>query len=178
MHQISQILGSPDEMLATIFDKMAELGLPTDLQCDHICYRVETLERYEDLKIALAAIGTLESEAPINGRPICIFKLNAPYLYNGRAIDCIELPAPKDGSPYQEGWEHAEFIVGVRDNIGTIASLNQFMAKHPNVTFKYPKDQRAVNPECTVVVSEQFRAKFHPQHIMDVIELEKRELDL
>ncbi len=171
-------LGSPDDMLQTIFSRMAELGLPTDLTCDHICYRVETLDQYEKLKEQLATVGTKISEVPIAGRPISIFKLNRPYMYHNRQIRYVELPAPKEGSPYPEGWEHAEFVVGLSVPTDTIASLNNFMAQYPSVQFKQPKTQRAVNPEATVKISDRYNAKFHPQDIETVIELEHLEMGL
>lgn len=171
-------LGSPDHMLQTIFHEMAQFGLPTDLPCDHICYRVETLERYEELKKQLEGIGTKISEVPIAGRPISIFKLSTPYIYGDRQIPCIELPAPKEGSPYPEGWKHAEFVIRLSIPTDTIASLNDFMARYPHIQFKQPKVQRAVNPEATVKLSDRYNAKFHPQDIEAVIELEHQELGL
>ncbi len=46
----------------------------------------------------------------IAGRLISILHLHEPYTFGDREIACVELPAPKAGSPYKEGWEHAEFV--------------------------------------------------------------------
>lgn len=67
--------------------------------------------RYEVLRTMLAQHGTLLGEHMIGGRPIATFRLNEPFLFEGRSIEVIELPAPKHGSDYAEGFEHAEFVV-------------------------------------------------------------------
>ena len=171
-------LGSPDQMLETVLNEMARLGLPTDFVCDHICYRVETHARYEEIKTQLEGIAEKISEVPIAGRPISIFKLKMPYTCMGREIACIELPAPKESSPYPEGWEHAEFVTGVSIPGDTIASLDNFISRYPSVVFKQPKTQRAVNPEASVRINALYNVKFHPQDIQTVVELEHQEMGL
>ena len=44
------------------------------LFCDHLCYRVESLDRYEMLKEKLRVFGRMVTEAPVNGRPIATFQ--------------------------------------------------------------------------------------------------------
>lgn len=80
-------------------------------EVDHICYRVADLDAYEAYKRALTSMGSLLSEAFINGRPIASYKLaRAIDLGDGRAVSVIELPAPKPGTTYAEGFEHIEVV--------------------------------------------------------------------
>ncbi len=165
MEKQKVMLPPPFPMLDTIFAELARLQLPTNLQCDHICYRVATQARYEELKTQLAAEGELKSEAIIYGRPIATFKLYAPYVYNGHHIEALELPAPKPGTDYKEGWEHAEFVTG--------EPLDSFMAQHPLVAFDTRVVNKQLNPEVAVRITPQYQAKFHPTSLLDVIKVEK-----
>lgn len=136
------------------------------LACDHICYRVETLERYELLKIELAQIAMLAAETPVNGRPICIFTLHEPLVFEDQLIPCVELPAPKAASVYAEGWEHAEYVTGM--------PLDEFRSRHPDVSFDLRAANKKINPEIALKVGDRYQAKFHTASILEVIELETR----
>ena len=76
--------------------------LPTDIvQCDTICYRVETNERYAELKEQLGHVALLLNEVEINGRLIASFALSEPLEAGSQHfISYIELPQPKAGSDY------------------------------------------------------------------------------
>ncbi len=78
---------------------------------DHLCYRVETIERYFVLKKEFSKISTLLTESIVNGRPIATFKLDRPLHFRQWQIDIIELPAPKSGKIVTEGFEHIEVVV-------------------------------------------------------------------
>lgn len=142
------------------------MNLPTDLQCDHVCYRVATQARYDELREQLRSEGSLESEAIIAGRPIATFRLYQPLAYNGIQIEALELPAPKPGSAYAEGWEHAEFATRV--------PLPVFVARHPSVVFDTRAMNKPHNPEVAVRISERYQAKFHELPLLEVIALEKK----
>ncbi len=75
------ILPPPASLLDAVFAALAAHGLPRDLPCDHICYRVATMTRYEELREALKSEGVLVSESMIAGRPIATFRLLTPYIY-------------------------------------------------------------------------------------------------
>lgn len=160
MSSVIDLLGDPHPMLESIYIELERLGLPK-LSCDHICYRVASVQRYEEVRAALMRHGTLEAETLVNGRPICIFLLRESI----GGIACLELPAPKQGSTYAEGWEHAEFVTG--------ESLNNFMAKYPQVNFDTKSLQKPINPEVAVKISADYQAKFHEHSILEVIELER-----
>lgn len=64
-------------------------------------------DEYDSKKQELATIGTVLVENIINGRMIATYKLHTAITvtYNGQtySIPCIELPSPKQGSPYESG---------------------------------------------------------------------------
>jgi uncharacterized protein len=159
------VLPAPTDLLDTVFAALAAHKLPTHLPCDHICYRVATQARYAELKERLQAIGSLESEALIYGRPICTFKLQTPYVYGAHSIPALELPAPKDGSPYPEGWEHAEFATG--------EPLPQFIARFPHVAFGTGAMNKPHNPEVSLKVGSGYAIKFHPEPLLEVVRKER-----
>ena len=96
-----------------------------NLQIDHICYRVETQEEYNSIKLCeiwtkyknaqskcpiefLKTIGTQISANIINGREISNFILSEPIKYKNYSIEVFELPSPKEESPYQSEYELLE----------------------------------------------------------------------
>lgn len=106
------ILPSPSSFLDTVFKGLSDLAVDVDsFDLDHFCYRVETTERYLELKQDLISIGTQLSEKEIGGRPILVVQPDQPYSWKGRNIKLLELPAPKTSSPYEEGWEHIELVI-------------------------------------------------------------------
>ncbi len=133
--------------------------------CDHICYRVTNMERYNDLKNSLQTFAVLKNESLVNGRPICIFQLKQPITFSGITTGCIELPAPKIKSSYTEGWEHAEIVIPT--------TLEEFMLKYPEISFDLGAFYKDINREITVTTPQGFRIKFHEQSILKVIELEQ-----
>ena len=65
-------------------------------ELDHMCWRVETEEQYEEYKEELSKMGELLVESEVKGRMISVYKLDKPLVYGERVIDVIELPAPKE----------------------------------------------------------------------------------
>ncbi|MBY0385996.1 VOC family protein, partial [bacterium] len=116
------------------------------------------------LKDILQNFGTLKNESIVNGRNICIFQMRVSIEFLGLKTDCIELPAPKQNSPYQEGWEHAEFV--------TNKPLVDFMNFYSHLTFETHALYKKINPEISIQISDNKRIKFHEQSILDVVALE------
>ena len=85
-------------------------GALDHLFLDHLCYRVETVDSYVRLRDKLTTENELLVESLIGGRRISTFKMKTPFPFRGRAIPLLELPEPKSGSFYAEGWEHVEFV--------------------------------------------------------------------
>jgi predicted metalloenzyme YecM len=148
----------------TILNKLEELNIQGLEICDHICYRVETIERYDEMKNFFEQDGVIAAETMVSGRMISIIQLNNPLKYRGFEIQCIELPAPKEGRHFNEGWEHAEFVV---------KDLDKFISDHNGLDFNKKSMNRDINPELGLPLGEGLQVKFHPLHILDVIAKEK-----
>ena len=129
---------------------------------DHICYRVETDERYREiLEILGGAI--LLGEAMISGRPIATIELEKPLEAGGWKIPYLELPAPKASSPYPEGLEHVEFVV--------VGDLGKFEARHPELPFERAGMSKDLNPELGLKVVGM-SVKFHGIPLGEVVRVE------
>ncbi len=152
--------------LDALFRGLAAAGVKADgLFLDHICYRVASLAAYEARKAELVRHGVLLHEALIGGRKIAAVKLRDPIPYMERRIPLVELPAPKAGSPYPEGWEHAELVIP--------QSFAAFMALHPNLAWDTAATAKAHNPELRLALPGGLSAKFHHASLEDVIRAER-----
>lgn len=134
-------------------------------QLDHICYRVETNERYDMLLDELAKRAILLRESEISGRLIAVFEFHEYLEVGGWQIPYLELPQPKEGSPYPEGLEHAEFV--------PIGSLNAFQARHTNLDFDEKGMGKTINPELGLKAFGM-SVKFHEQSLGAVVRIEER----
>ncbi len=132
---------------------------------DHICYRVETQERYKELLDELGSIAVLLGEAKVSGRNIATFELHSYITVDGWVVPYLELPEPKIGSPYPEGLEHAELVV--------IGSLDKFMKEHADLAFDAKGLTREINPELGLK-TELMSVKFHEQPLGAVVRIEQR----
>lgn len=134
-------------------------------QCDTICYRVETMARYDELKTELAKAAFLLSETEINGRLIAVYALDEPLAAGEQhAISYIELPQPKPGSKYPEGIDHLQFV--------TRLPLPTFRAQHEDISFDEKGLEHRLNP-LVKLVGQSVSVKFHDKHMGSVVELEK-----
>ena len=160
------ILPQPDRFLKEILKNLAANQLNiNDLFIDHICFRVSSNERYGYLKAHLAKANELLVESEINGRNISVFKLKDPIKIQHWEIPLLELPSPKTGSDYQEGWEHLECV--------TQESLEFFMEQNAHLEFDLKGFSKPVNREIRLKFSCG-NVKFHEQSLEEVIEFEKR----
>lgn len=96
----------------------------------------------------------------IAGRPIATYKLHEPIIYRKREIPCVEIPAPKVGSPYPSGWEHAEFVIE--------GTLEDFMSRYPHIRWKTDSIHKPINPEIARIYGG-FSVKFHTHDLEYVI---------
>lgn len=162
----TNLLGDIDAHVGVIMIALREEKIDTkDLPIlDHLCYRVETMERYEEMKQKLGEIAVSIGESDVNGRPITIFELHERLHTRGYQIPYIELPAPKAGSPYPEGLEHAEFVV--------LGGLERFRQKYSHVDFDTKAHgKNDVNPELGLKVGGA-AMKFHGLAINEVVRIE------
>jgi len=131
---------------------------------DHLCYRVETFDRYEEVKLLLSCIGTLLGESDVGGRPIATYKLFAPIRFAERIIDLIELPAPKPGKNCAEGFEHLEIVLPI--------PFQRLMERHPNLQFDTSGLKKPFNQELKLPLEDGIGIKFHHLSLESVINLE------
>jgi DNA-binding Xre family transcriptional regulator/predicted metalloenzyme YecM len=161
----SELFTEARSFLDQLFYELDQAGLDLRTnELDHLCYRVESLERYREMKHSLLGEGhRLLSENTINNRPIAAFELANPIPYKGRNIYCLELPAPKTSSPYPEGFEHAEFVID--------ESFRAFQQKYPSIVFDTRGVEKAHNPELRLSFGT-LNVKFHHKSLMELIKEE------
>ena len=171
------MLPSPQTFLNKLFRHLDALNLTTkNLPLDHLCYRVTTPEEYRGLKDYLLRENTLLVESTINGRSIATFQLAEPFTYDGRIIDVLELPAPKPGSPYPTGYEHAEFVVPapLEDWLEALQGNNLISTDQIDLKgFRKPR-----NRDVRLSLPGGISVKFHEQPLATVIARELAEQNM
>lgn len=166
-HDIYTIIGDYESFLSRAFADLGKAGfnIATEFkELDHIAYRVETLERYEELKTRLQQFGKIISENVVDGWPIIILQFTRPLSYETWNIRHLELPAPKEGSPYPEGLEHIEFVLN--------GNHQEFIAFHPDQQFDTTGLARRINPEISLAF-DGYSVKFHLRLIDEVVRIQK-----
>lgn len=161
------ILGDYESFIKAITVGLSEVGIKREelIQMDHLCYRVETTDRYYELKEKLQETAELVAENQVNGREITTFEFDTPLQAEGWIVPYLELPAPKEGSPYQEGLEHVELV--------TVGSLDRFLQRHSNLSFTREGMGKLINPEASLK-TDRLSVKFHEQPLGAVARIEKR----
>ena len=134
-------------------------------QMDHMCYRVASLDAYRAKKQELAKLGRLLGETQVNGRPIATFRLFEPVRYENWRIDAVELPAPKQDAPMDEGLEHVEFVL--------FDDKDDFLKKYAHKQFDLRAADRGANPEIGFQLPT-YHVKFHLLSLPTVIYLEHK----
>ncbi|MFN8944080.1 MAG: VOC family protein [Pseudobdellovibrionaceae bacterium] len=159
---------SGQQFLQQLSSQLIDRGIDTNLiKCDHLCFRVCTKEEYDFYKNFLANHGQLLAESLVNGRTISTFRIDSPFQYGPHEVDMVELPAPKTGTYYSTGFEHAEFVID--------ESFTSFRLKFKNLSFS-DAGNRILNPELSLKLGEGMQAKFHHLSLDRVIEIEKAEV--
>ncbi|MEM8527489.1 MAG: VOC family protein [Bacteroidota bacterium] len=152
--------------LTDLFQEIKLQGIDVQyLELDHICYRVETTERYEALKEELLEIGELLVESEVGGRSIATFRLHEALIFEDRKIEILELPAPKPNNHYREGFEHIEFVIS--------EDFETFMNRYAHCEFDTKGMKKVINPEIRLSFGER-SVKFHHQSLEEVIAFEKK----
>lgn len=158
-----------DAFIGNINRGLDELKVDRTLlvEADHVCYRVETMERYHELLAEFNKTSELLGEHIVGGRPIATFRLNEPLSSGGWRISYLELPAPKAGSEYSEGLEHVEFVVLGGD-------LERFRRAHQHLADKFSAKgmDKPVNPELGLKAAG-ISVKFHRLPLGEVVRIEE-----
>jgi hypothetical protein len=154
-------LPDPTDFLRRVFAALHKDGIAVNtFPLDHICYRVASMERYVHWKDRLSKISDLLGEHTIGGRAIATYRLHSPFLFEDRAIHVVELPAPKPGSPYPEGWEHVEFVVG--------EAPCTFAQRYPTLPWDLSGADKPINADVRLGY-DSFSVKFHERALAVVI---------
>lgn len=161
-----KIIGDYQSFISSINYELDNASIDTrDLaMLDHLCYRVETQDRYDELKQRLSDHDEYLGEATVGGRQISTFEFTDPLEAGGWRIPYLELPEPKAGSPYKEGLEHAEFVV--------IGGLSRFLHKYDRLTFETKALTKKINPEIGLKLGT-VSVKFHEQPLGSIVRLEQ-----
>lgn len=164
---MKDILGEYEDFVANINRGLEKCGINRSelAMMDHICYRVETLERYDEMKRKLGEVARLLGESEVSGRMIATYECDQPLEVGGWRIPCIELPQPKESSPYPEGLEHVELV--------TVSGLDLFEATHSDLPFDHAGMSKKINPELGLKHAG-ISVKFHEQPLGAVVRIENR----
>lgn len=161
---------------AALQDLAQRLGLSlSGLEADHIAVRCNQIATAERWKRGLLQIGSLFSEAMINGRPIALFRLHQPIQVAGWQLHVIELPWPGNKLYRHEGWEHVEIVLrGDPDTLGmrAMALLSDGGLSQPGISFKTsaPQGENERLPNPTLAVTDgQTTLKFHPWRLEEIV---------
>lgn len=152
-------------------------GLGIDLSpesVDHLCYRVETIERYEEVFRNWSRVASCIAESSVNGRPIATFRLHEPIeavvpsAKNWERevrlhVPLLELPAPKPSKAYKEGWEHIEVVTG--------EPLAELVRRKGDLQWNVSNIDHGVNPDVSVTLKAG-TIKFHPTSLESVVQHE------
>jgi len=164
---MKEIVGDYETFIRGISAGLAAVGIDRNelAMMDHVCYRVETQARYVELLDILSAEATLLGETVVSVCKIATFELRDYINVDGWTVPYIELPEPKEGSPYQEGLEHAEFVV--------LGGLGRFAEYHPDIVFDTKGLVKDINPELSLK-TDLLSVKFHEQPLGAVVRIEQR----
>lgn len=162
---MKDLIGNYEQFITRASATLEQLGISkTEVaMMDHLCYRVETADRYSELKVALQTYAILISENIVNGRPIAVYEFHDYPSADGWTVPFIELPAPKSDSLYSEGLEHVEFVV--------IGSLNKFVARHRDVLEPF-NSSKTINPDVKANKGD-VTIKFHEQQLGTAVRIER-----
>lgn len=150
---ITQIIGDYQALVLDVLDNLDQCGIDvSNMQPDHIAYRAQSLQSFEQVKKRLDSDGDWQPEAVINGRPIGLLVLHEPLTVLSYRIPVVEVMAPKSGDNYPEGLEHVEFVTPV--------PLDELLRAYPGVSFDTRGASKAVNPELKLKFG-RFNVKFH-----------------
>lgn len=159
--EIKSVIGDYEIFLNNVFQNLEKAGFSLDefKELDHIAYRTETIERYEEIKNKLVGFSESFSDKIFKGRNILICRLKTPLAYAGFLISGLEVLAPKENNRFKEGLEHAEFVIKI--------TLPELREKHDSIDFNLDAYDREENREL-IINFGNCAAKFHEQSLLEV----------
>lgn len=160
------------------FTKELDISLDKYL-IDHAAIRLKNIKDVIELHNDLDNIATKISEATVNGRKICNFKLNNPLHYKNWSVQCLESPYPASDHNYpKDGWEHVEVVL---PNTTPEKLEQQFFELFPNLSknrlrrYNYSistpsvKGEKLVNTSISVEKEKGLAIKFHSYSIEEIV---------
>lgn len=150
------------------------------LNADHIslrCHQNTTAQRWY---AGFEKCGQLFSESQINGRPVCLFKLDQPVRVAGWAFSLIELPWPGEKRYPHEGWEHIEIVLpGPAESLNAraLALLSDDGLLQTGIAVKTsaPQAEGERLPNTTFAITDgKVTLKFHPWSLEEIVLSEKQ----
>ncbi len=151
--------------LEQVYDELEKCStvFPLHWHIDHLCYRVATLDRYLQVQNEISNFSELLAESPVNGRLISTYALKEPISFRDHIIRSIELPAPKPGKPFLEGFEHMELVCD--------RPLETLCHAYPRLQWQAPTN-KYYNSEVRANLGS-LAIKFHHQSLQSVVTLEQ-----
>jgi len=149
-------------------------GALDHLFLDHLCYRVKTVDTYLELRNELLTENELLIEGLIGGRRISTFRMKSPFHFRGRAIPLLELPEPKAGRFYAEGWEHVEFVTD--RPLPAFADWLSTKLGIPEEKHDLSGMDKARNADLRLRLADGLSVKFHERSLEEVIREELAEV--
>lgn len=164
---------------------LGELGiqeLAITLDADHLGLRLADPGAVRALHDELLNLGHESiSDAIVNGRMIHIIRLKEPLAIGPWSIPCIELPYPKTGHAYEDGWEHIELVLPTEaDSLDGFRHV--FAAAFPSLdiavlakaglyeeTDPHSEEDQLPNPSLVLEKRKGLTVKFHPRSIEEVV---------
>jgi predicted metalloenzyme YecM len=121
------------EKLNAVLEEFCILDGCRDLKIDHICVRLKLSSDVDKLKSEIVETGQVISSVNVNGREITLIQLQAPLFIGEWKTFGVELPYPKSGHAYEDGWEHVEFVLdGAKNTMNGVRRA--FSQRFPNLT--------------------------------------------
>ncbi len=111
--KIEKVIVDYVELLDKIFNGLNKLGIQENelKELDHIAYRTQDIQRYDDIKKELIPFFDKYNEKKFGGRLILVGRFKKPLKYRQFIISGFELLAPKENNKFKNGLEHAEFVL-------------------------------------------------------------------
>lgn len=181
--KVQAVIGDYRHFMSTLTDRLSQDGLDVArYEMDHICYRCSSWEEYTQIcSTMVPEYGKLLSQCIIGTRPICTIQFHSPVTHGKHSVTCLEVPAPKQGSEYESGLEHAEFVVGTNsDSVLGNKVLVSFMEFCEKAGIQLKLNSKSMNKSINADVSVKYdssigtiSAKFHARPLYEVVAYEQ-----
>lgn len=167
--------------VTALTDELGITDIVKGLHIDHAGIRVAKNEDVDTLREELLQHGLCFSSEIVNGREILLFELYTSLQFGHTKIHCIELPYPKPGHTYVDGWEHVEFVIPGEAN--TLDQMKESFSslflslniEHIQTNYIYSEDMpesesdQLPNPTIAIRKEKNTCIKFHPKSIQEVV---------